>query len=351
MSIKTCASPQTEARRYQRLTRDKRIIIYTLRKAGNSMTAISKAVGCSKSTISRELRRNAGRKGYRYEKAQKMAEFRAREKAAKRRKFKEEMWEEAKANLARGWSFEQTAGRARRNAVTMVCKETLYKEYYTRQRLAERGESQEELPPLPRRRKKRKQRDINAKRYATAGRGRIKDRVDIEERPAHVENRKRAGHWEGDLINGANSSGHIVTMAERMTRFTLVGRAGSKNTNEVMQEIIGMMRSIPRGLLISSAFDNGKEFAGFKKLERELGLKVYFAKPYHSWERGTNENRNGIVRKILPKGRRFDNITDEELRRIDAMLNDRPMKCLGWRTPREAFARLMANHAQRVQSD
>lgn len=346
MDTKTCTTPQTETQRYHRLTRDNRIIIYTLRKEGKSLAEISRCIGCHKSTLSRELRRNVSKKGYRYEKAHVKAETRAKEKSAKRRKFTDEMWETARTNLSNGWSFEQTAGRARRDGKAMVCKETLYKEYYRRQCLADAGDSAESLPPLPRRRRKRRQRDRNAKKYATAGRGRIKDRVDIEARPANVEDRKRAGHWEGDLINGVNGTGHLVTMAERKTRFTLFARIGSKNTNEVMQAIVGMMHSFPRGMLNSCTFDNGKEFAGFKMLVRELGLTVYFAKPYHSWERGTNENRNGIVRRVLPKGSAFDSIGDKEMRRIDAMLNDRPMKCLNWRTPREAFMRLYANHSR-----
>ncbi len=175
-------------------------------------------------------------------------------------------------------------------------------------------------------------------------RGKIQDRVDIDERPKTVENRARVGHWEGDLINGLCGTGNLVTLAERMTRFTLVAYAATKESPCVMSAIIGMLASLPKGMLKTCTFDNGKECALFRQLEQALGIKVYFAKPYHSWERGANENRNGIVRKVLPKGSSFDAILDEELRRIDYMLNDRPMRCLDWRTPREAFSSLLRRY-------
>lgn len=152
------------------------------------------------------------------------------------------------------------------------------------------------------------------------------------------------GNWEGDLVNGLKGTGHLVTLAERMTRPTLFRRIATKEAGEVSSAIAALMAGLPAAFLKTLTFDNGKEFAGFAERERVLGLKVYFAKPCHSWERGTNENRNGVVRKVLPKGRSFDDITGEEMRRIDRMLNDRPLKCLGWRTPREAFATLLARH-------
>ena len=147
------------------------------------------------------------------------------------------------------------------------------KEYYGRQKLVMAGKSHEAPPPLPKRQRKRRTRDRNAKKYRNAGRGKIPGRVDI---------------------------------------------------------------------------DNGKEFAKFEQSKQALGIEVYFAKPYHSWERGTNENRNGVVRKVLPKGRSFDDIAEEEMRRIDYMPDDRPLKCLNWRTPREAFAALLNRHAAKT---
>src|SRR5574344_98227 len=148
---------------------------------------------------------------------------------------------------------------------------------------------------------------------------------------------RRAGHWEGDLINGLRGTGNLVTVVERMSRFTLVGYSATKETDAVMAVFKALLRDLPQEMVQSLTLDNGKEYAKFKVLVRDCGLDVFFAKPYHSWERGTNENRNGVVRIVLPKGSRFDNITKEQMERIDRLLNDRPLRCLGWRTPREVF--------------
>lgn len=344
MDMKTSKRIPPGTPKYHRLTNENRIIIWTPKKEGKSETYIAARIGCSVSTISRELDRNKGKKGCRHKKAQGMAQHRIAVKAAKRRKFTDKMWKLFKEKLREGWTPQMVVGRCRRDGIPMVCVETLYKEYYRRQDLVRRGLSKEGLPPLPRCQKKRKTRNRDAKKYRNAGRGKIKERVDIDERPKTVENRARVGHWEGDLINGPGGTGHLATLVERMTRFTLVARVASKESGCVMSAIIGMRAGIPKDMLKSCTFDNGKEFAFFKQLEQALGIKVYFAKPYHSWERGTNENRNGVVRKILPKGSPFDAILDEEMRRIDRMLNDRPLKCLNWRTPREAFTALLHRH-------
>lgn len=344
MNTKTSKRNPPGSPAYHRLTGENRIIIRALLKEGHSQAEIARHLGVSRSTISHELRRNKSKKGYRAKMAQSMADRRAKVKAGKHRKFTEAMWKWAMERLAKGWTFAQIAGRAKRDGVEMVCDETLYKEYYRRQRLVRAGTSAEELPPLPMRRKQRKCRDRDAKKYRNAGRGKIKNRVDIDERPANVENRARVGNWEGDLINGLHGTGNLVTAVERMTRFTLVGYAATKETDVVMAEFVRMLGALPPSMLLSLTLDNGKEFAAFEKLRQALGFDVYFAKPYHSWERGTNENRNGVVRKVLPKGSSFADLSDETLKRIDYRLNDRPLKCLNWRTPREAFAALVARH-------
>ena len=336
------------APKYHRLTDEKRIIIEALRKEGCSKKHIAERVGCHPTTVWRELKRNVSKKGYRHKKAQGKANHRVAVKAAKRRRFTAEIWALAKDRLAKGWTFEQIHGRCKRDGIAMVCAETLYKEYYRRQKLVMGGKSDEVLPPLLRRQKKRRTRDRNAKKYRNAGRGKITGRVDIDERPKTVENRARVGNWEGDLINGLKGTGNLVTLAERMTRFVFFAYAATKEADAVASAVIGLLASLPKGFLKSLTFDNGKEFAKFEQIKQALGIEVYFAKPYHSWERGTNENRNGVVRKVLPKGRSFDDITEEEMRRIDYMLNDRPLRCLNWRTPREAFAELLRRHMRTV---
>lgn len=336
------APPGTPA--YHRLTEEERIIIETLRKEGCSNRHIAGRVGCSPTTVGRELRRNLSRKGYRHRKAQGKANLRAAVKAAKRRRLTSEMWAMAMDRLAKDWTFGQVYGRCRRDGIPTVCAETLYREYYRRQRLVLAGRPGEALPPLPRRRKRRRSRDRGAKKYRGAGRGRIPGRVDIDERPKTVERRARVGNWEGDLVNGLKGTGNLVTLAERMTRFTLFAYAATTEADTVAGAETGLLAPLPKGFLKSLTFSNGKEFAKFGRIRQALGVEVYFAKPYHSWERGTNENRNGVVRKVLPKGRSFDGITGEEMRRIDYILNDRPLRCLDWRTPREAFTALLIRH-------
>ncbi|MBO7655274.1 MAG: IS30 family transposase [Kiritimatiellae bacterium] len=335
MTAKTSGKPQRGAPKYHRLTLQDRTIIWVLRREGISLSGIARRLEVARSTVTREVRRNTSHRGYRYLYADALARQRIAAKAARRRKFTEAMWRWAMERLAQGWSFAAICGRAEKEGVPMVCAETFYQEYYRRQERIAKSRSGEVLPSLPKANRKRWKR---GKGYATAGPGHIPGRVDISERPASVEGRRESGHWEGDLVNGAPGTGHLVTLVERTTRFTRFARIGCKRDDEVADAVVALLSAQPAGMLKTLTFDNGKEFAKFKWIEERLGLKVYFAKPYHSWERGTNENRNGVVRKVLPKGTRFDHLSEEEIRRIDALLNDRPLRCLEWRTPREALA-------------
>ena len=158
--------------------------------------------------------------------------------------------------LTKGWTFEQIHGRCRRDGIAMVCAETLYKEYYGRQKLVMAGKSHEVLPPLPKRQRKRRTRDRNAKKYRNAGRGKIPGRVDIDERPKTVENRARVGNWEGDLINGLKGTGNLVTLAERMTRFVFFAYAATKEADAVASAVIGLLARSRR--LASRAPFNGR---------------------------------------------------------------------------------------------
>ena len=164
----------------------------------------------------------------------------------------------------------------------------------------------------------------------------------IDTRPGEVETRASVGHWEGDLINGAHTTGNLVTLVERNTRFTLVGRTDTKEAIEVTLDICGLFAGMHPASRLSVTFDNGKEFAHHEEIARETGMDVFFAMPYHSWERGTNENTNGLIRRLHPKKSSFSGIGEAELKRIDMFLNDRPRKCLGWLTPREKMAAFLA---------
>ncbi len=160
----------------------------------------------------------------------------------------------------------------------------------------------------------------------------------IDTRPASVETRRQAGHREGDPIDGAHETGNPATLVERTTRFTLVGRTDSKEAAEVGAVIESLLAPLQMPLRLSVTFDNGKEFAQHEALARRLGLDVCFAKPCHSRERGTNENTNGLIRRLHPGKSSFAGIGQAGLDRIDTFLNDRPRKCLGWMTPREKMA-------------
>ena len=160
----------------------------------------------------------------------------------------------------------------------------------------------------------------------------------IGTRPAEVETRLSVGHWEGDLINGAHGTGNLATLVERTTRFGLFGRTDSKEAEEVTQEICDLFEPLPQKSRLSLTLDNGKEFARHEEIAKDTAMDVFFANPYHSWERGTNENTNGLIRRLYPKKSSFAGIGELELKRIDIFINDRPRKCLGWMTPREKMA-------------
>jgi IS30 family transposase len=165
----------------------------------------------------------------------------------------------------------------------------------------------------------------------------------IDTRPPEVATRATVGHWEGDLIQGADKSGHLVTLVERRTRLTLVDRTISKDAREVASTICRMLGKMPEASRLSLTFDNGKEFTLHERMAKKTNMDIFFAHPYHSWERGTNENTNGLVRRLYPKTCSFAGIGPAQLTRIDTFLNDRPRKCLGWRTSREAMDAFLAH--------
>ncbi len=168
-----------------------------------------------------------------------------------------------------------------------------------------------------------------------------------------METRPQVGHWEGDLIDGAHGTGHLATLVERVTRYSLVGRTNSKEAEEVARRTCAVFRALPALSRRSVTYDNGEEFARHEEIASALTLEVFFAHPYHSWEwrghcgRGTNENTNGLIRRLYPKKPSFAGIGEAELLRIESFLNDRPRKYLGWATPRERIAAFLGRAPQR----
>lgn len=313
---------------YRRVTEDERRHIYRWRQEGHGVREMARRLGRAASSISREIRRNTGGRGYRPKQANGLAKRRAERPGP--RSFTEEVRADAEEKLKQGWTPEIISNRARLEGRASVCKETIYKHVYADAKAG--GDLWTHLPRAGRKRRRR------CPRKEGRGRGRIPNQRMIETRPAEVETRRSVGHWEGDLINGANGTGNLVTLVERSTRFTLVGRTQTKEAGEVTPEICGLFGQMHPECLLTLTLDNGKEFAWHERMADTSGVDVYFARPYHSWERGTNENTNGLIRRLHPKQSSFADIDEEALIRIDRYINDRPRKCLGWLTPREKMA-------------
>jgi IS30 family transposase len=317
---------------YKRVTEEERRCIRRWSQEGHGLREMARRLKRAASSICREILRNCGKRGYR----PKQAHWKAREKAKRPgpRRFTEAVRIDAEARLKEGWTPEIIGQRARLEGRAWVCKETIYKHIYAD---AKAGGCL--WKHLPRARRKRHRR---CPRQEGRGRGRIPNQRMIDTRPAEVETRASVGHWEGDLINGAHETGNLVTLVERHTRFTLIGRTDSKEAEEVTQAICALFAPLPQVARSGLTLDNGKEFARHEELALTTGMDVFFAKPYHSWERGTNENTNGLIRRLHPKQSSFAGIGKAQLKRIDTFLNDRPRKCLGWLTPREKMTAFLA---------
>jgi len=279
------------------------------------------------STISREIRRNQGDKGYRPRQAHEKAMVR-RYAAAKRIKMTPAMIELISHHIRQDYSPEQVAGHFARKHGLSISHETIYKYIWSDKRSG--GSLYRHLRCSNRK---------NRKRYGTTERrGRMKDRVSIDLRPAVVDTKDRIGDWEIDTITGKNSKGYLITVVERRSKLTLIKRVPDKQSDEAAKAIIKLLRPYKDSILTITA-DNGREFSGHKKISKSLRADVYFAHPYHSWERGLNENTNGLLRQYFPKKLDFRTIDDKSVEYAMERLNDRPRKTLGYATPKEVFLR------------
>ena len=311
-------------RHYRQLTQEERYQIAALKGLGYTQRQIAREIGRSPSTISRELRRNQGIDGYQAETAQRVADRRRRE-ARKRHKRLPELIAWVEARLRDDWSPEQIAGSARAMGYPLVSHEWIYRHIERDQKAG--GDLYKHL----RHRRKRYR-----KRYGSQERrGRIIDRVGIDERPAIVEERSRIGDWEGDTVRGKGQSA-LVTLVERKSRQVVIQKVARATAEQTATAIIDRLGAFD-DLVKTITFDNGKEFAYHARIAEALDCKVYFARPYHSWERGANENMNGLIRQYFPKGTDFDQVTDEEIAEVERKLNLRPRKCLGYQAPIEVF--------------
>ena len=309
---------------YTQLTQDERYQIYILLKAHHTQTDIARLLGRHKSTISRELQRNTGQCGYRPIQAQSKARNRC---LAKRRpRFTGPAWPMVEALLHQHWSPAQIAGRLGTERGIALSHEWIYQYIYARRR---RDNSL--IPSLRGRHRFRK-------RYRShqGRRGCLRNTVSIEQRPAIVERRCRLGDWEADTVAGQNQQGHLVTLVERKSGFTRIAAVTRRTAQAVSQAICQCLLPL-RDKVHTVTCDHGREFAEHEMLARTLRARFYFAHPYAAWERGSNENTNGLLRHYFPKSRVLLNVKPEELRFAEQRLNHRPRKRLGWKTPHEVF--------------
>lgn len=315
------------------LTMDERYVITHMRAAGFSCASIASRIGRHRGTICRELKRNRDALGgYHYSSAQIIARDR-RSQASQRYKLDDSpLGDRVRLNLMWRWSPQQIVGRLRRehgdDAAMRVSEETIYRWIYRRHQLGERWHEW-----LRRRRPRRKRRIPGERRL----RGQIPGRVGIEQRPAVVERRSRFGDWESDTLEGGKGTGVMVTHVERKSRYVRLGLLTDKRSATLSDATGRLLRDLPAELRRTLTADNGKEFSDFAAMERRLKLRIYFANPHSPWERGTNENTNGLLRDYFPKGSDFSRLTAREVAQAQRMLNNRPRKCLNYRTPLEVL--------------
>lgn len=315
---------------YKHLTLSERDMITTLLAENTSLREIARILGRDVSTISRELKRNASPEYRLYlsHRAQGRAEARRRTASRRPRLKQPEIRAYVLAQLTEGWSPEQIAGRLPLDHPGLsISPEAIY-QYIYQAPAQERGEL---IRCLRRAHRRRKPHGLTRRERKT----KIPGRIPIELRPASVEGRRVFGHWEGDSLISRKSLVALNSLVERKSRLVLLSRLPRKSAQATQQAVVARLGALPRQARRTLTLDNGTENASHQELTANLGLRCYFAQPYASWQRGTCENTNGLVRWYLPKGTDFSTISDEHLTRIETLLNNRPRKCLGFKTPLE----------------
>jgi len=308
--------------------------------AGQSMRAIAASLGRAPSTVSRELRRNEGQHGYRASKADQAAWDRARRPRPCKLIRHRALARQVAGKLQQQWSPEQVSGWLRRtyphDTSRQVSHEPIYRTLYIQSRGALK---QELLAHLRRTRGMRRSRHHTQK---TPDHGRIKDTISINERPASAEDRAVPGHWEGDLVFGDRDS-QIATLVERHTRYVMLVKVDGKDTETVVNALIKNARRLPQQLYQSLTWDRGKEMAAHRRFTLATDIQAYFCDPHHPWQRGTNENTNGLLRQYFPKGVSLSNVSQAKLDAVARKLNERPRKTLGYETPAERYRQTVAS--------
>jgi len=315
---------------YHQITREERYTVGLLRQQGLSRAAIARLLGRHRCTIGREVRRNGTpRDGcYRPQLADWYARGR-RSHSRRNRQFTPAEWAQVQELLREDWSPDQVAGWLRRFRLLRISHETIYRYIWAEKRSG--GTLYQHLRGACKQRRKR------YGRYDS--RGRLAGKRPITARPPSVETRRELGHWEADTVLGASQAGPcVLSLVERKTGYLLLGQLRQRTSaavNPRAQQLIAAQPHPVRTITV----DNGTEFHDYARLERATATRFYFATPHHAWERGTNENTNGLVRQYLPKRQSMAHLTQHDCNRIAAKLNRRPRKRLGYRTPEECYAR------------
>ena len=308
--------------------------------AGYSLRSIAESLRRSPSTVSREINRNGGRRHYRASQADQAAWDRACRPKRCKLVINRPLARIVARKLGQLWSPEQVAGWLKRTYPDdehyQVSHETIYRSLFIQARGALKKEL---LQHLRRTRGLRRSRHHTQK---TADHGRIKDTVSIRERPASVEDRAVPGHWEGDLLIGSKNS-QIATLVERHTRYVMLVKVNSKDTETVINALTKQARKLPGELYKSLTWDRGKEMADHKRFTLDTRVKVYFCDPRSPWQRGSNENTNGLLRQYFPKGMDLSNVHQNRLNAVARRLNERPRKTLNFETPAERFSQCVAS--------
>lgn len=314
--------------KYKHFSYEQRVRLETLLFEGYNQTEIAKKLNVHRSTISRELKRNSSSGSYhKYtgNQAHKRAELR-KQNCGRNECIKDEMKTKIDSYLTQKWSPQQIHGRLSKERQYCPCHETIYLYVYRDKKMG--GNLYTQLRQAHRHRRRR--------RNSYDLRGQIKDRVSISKRPEIINKRLRKGDFEGDTIIGKNHQGAVATFVDRKSLYLVMCPLNSKNAQDLSDKVINRFstQNIP---CHSFTFDNGKEFSNHLAISNELDVPVFFAHPYSSWERGTNENTNGLIRQYLPKKTDFNNYSSQEIAAIENNLNNRPRKSLGYLTPTEVF--------------
>ncbi len=314
---------------YKHLDNHERDLLSVLKSQGKSLREIAKVLGRSPGTLSRELRRNAPpvRTGYYLaHKAQKRSEERNRLSRSHRRLKNDVIRHYVEHRLRRGWSPELIAGRLKiRHPQHSISHEAIYQWVYS--------EARHLIPCLVRAHRKRKNRGYSRRHKKTH----IPERVSIRKRPICVQKRRQAGHWETDTVVSRKSLAALQVTVERKARYTRIAKLRQKGSRDMSVALTRRLSRYPETMRLSITYDNGTENTEHMRTNRILGTRSYFCEPYHSWERGTVENTIGLVRRFFPKKTDFATISKSRIQSVERWLNNRPRKCLGFKTPAEVF--------------